>query len=92
MKIFTKKPAQNAVRIITFTWVMIALFVALHSAYEYLPVKPASSFLGFDLGEPNIIAGVMALVLSLVLTLIITIMPPLLLWAALEDKYWPNEI
>lgn len=92
MKIFTKNPIQNVVRTITVTWVMVALVVALHSAYELLPVKPASSFLGIDLGEPNILAGFISLVLALALTLVITITPALMLWAALEDKFWPNKL
>lgn len=90
MKVFTSNLKQNALRLSILSWVLYAFYEAFSNAYSKFPLVPSTSFFGIELAEPSSIAAFLTLAMALFLTLLITTCPPLLLWAKLEDRYWPN--
>lgn len=90
MKIFTKSPLQNVLRIMVLLWLAYVAIGILQFLYQNIPLVPTNSLFGFHAEEPSLMIAIMTLVITTFATVLITAFPALFFWAWLEDKFWPQ--
>lgn len=90
MTFFTKSPIRNIWRLLLVAWLLYVAISMLFAIIGKLPIEPADKFFGFDLVEPSLFVGSAITFFAFVITAFIYVVPALILWAVVEDKFWPQ--